>query len=61
MDYNEFLRRDRQLVDQYNDYEADCASHELQIAINHQNMAKIKINRADLLNEWEDSMDKHEH
>lgn len=61
MDYNEFLRRDRQLVDQYNDYEADCANHELQIAINHQNMAKIKINRADLLNEWEDSKNNHEH
>ena len=55
MDWKEFIKRDRELVDQYNEYRADCAEHELQIAINHKNMAKIDINRADLLREWEDS------
>lgn len=48
MSLGEFLDQDRKMEDQYNEYEADCADHELQIAINHQNMAKIKINRADL-------------
>lgn len=55
MDWKEFVKRDHELEDQYNDYAADCAEHELQIAINHRNMAKIQINRADLLREYEDS------
>ena len=59
MDWKEFLKRDRALEDQYLEYKADCAEHELQIALNHENMAKIRINRADLLRQYEDGKVKH--
>lgn len=48
MKLGEYLKRDHELEEQYNEYKADCAEHEIQIAINHQNMAKIRINRTDL-------------
>ena len=56
MDEKTYKEKDRELEDLYNDYVADCAQHETQIAINHQNMAKIRINRADLLRRFEDHL-----
>lgn len=53
MKLGEYLKRDLELEEQYNEYKADCAEHEMQIAINHQNMAKIRINRTDLKRAFE--------
>lgn len=54
----EFQKRDRDLIDQYNEYKADCAEHEIQIGINHREMAKIDINRADLKRAFEEENTK---
>lgn len=56
MTEKEFTKRDRELQEKYNEYLSDCAEHEIQVGINHREMARIQINRADLLHEYEDSM-----
>lgn len=56
MTKEEFKQRDRKLVDQYNEYLADCAEHEIQIGINHREMAKIEMNREDLLIRYQDGL-----
>lgn len=52
MSYEEYKRKDKELADQYNEYLADCAEHEIQIGINHREMARITTNRSDLSHEY---------
>lgn len=52
MSYEEYQSKDKELVDKYNEYLADCAEHEIQIGINHREMARININRSDLSREY---------
>lgn len=49
MTQEEFAKKDLELADKYNEYQADCAEHEIQIGINHREMARISMNRTDLL------------
>lgn len=55
MDAKEYRELDHALAVRYNEYLTDCAEHEIQIGLDHREMARIKTERQSLAKEYHDN------